>query len=80
MNLSHVFFSFYESFSSISCPGNGTVTCEFGDNGGPNDGDNCTLTCDPGFAMDGSTTRMVSIWVSGGNGDVTQSRKLTPFQ
>jgi len=80
MYLSHSMNLSNESFSSISCPGNGTVTCEFGDNGGPNDGDNCTLICDPGFVMDGSATRMVSIWVSGGNGDVTQSRKLTPFQ
>jgi len=37
--------------------GNGTVSCVLGDNGGPNAGDICTLTCDRGFIMDGSNLR-----------------------
>jgi len=37
--------------------GNGMVICGFGDNGGPNAGDECTLTCDRGTIMDGSDMR-----------------------
>ena len=48
-------------YAVICCPltlGNGTVNCELGENGGPNAGDNCTLTCDRGFIMEGSSSRM----------------------
>ena len=47
--------------ADICCPlvlGNGTVACELGANGGPNAGDACNMSCDPGFIMDGSDSRM----------------------
>ena len=47
--------------ADICCPltlGNGTVDCELGDNGGPNTGDTCSLSCDRGFIMEGSDSRM----------------------
>ena len=36
---------------------NGTVDCEFGDNGGPNAGDTCNLACSDNFVLNGSDVR-----------------------
>ena len=36
---------------------NGMIDCEYGDNGGPNAGDMCSLSCEPGFELSGSDSR-----------------------
>jgi len=36
---------------------NGTIDCEYGDNGGPNAGDMCSLACSDGLLLNGSDVR-----------------------
>ena len=36
---------------------NGMIDCQYGSDGGPNAGDNCTLTCDDGYLINGSDIR-----------------------
>ena len=46
----------------LTAPKNGSIDCEFGDDGFPTRWDSCTFTCDPGFELYGSSTRKCLAW------------------
>ena len=41
---------------------NRMIGCEYGDNGGPNVGDICSLSCDAGFELSGSDSYENGTW------------------
>jgi len=54
----------------------GVIDCDYGDNGGPNSGDTCILTCNDGLVVNGSDVRTCmddGIW-SGDDGECVVSK------
>ena len=49
-------FSYIDICEPLSLP-NGMVNCDYGDNGGPNEGDTCLFSCDDGHVLSGSDLR-----------------------
>ena len=41
----------------ITGPDNGITSCSLGDNAVPNPGETCTVTCNDGYELTGSSTR-----------------------
>ena len=42
---------------SLTRPTNGMISCSLGGNNIPNVGENCTVTCNTGYELNGSGTR-----------------------
>jgi len=52
-----LFFCYLDICETLSLD-NGMVNCDYGDNGGPNEGDTCLFSCDDGFLLSGSPSRI----------------------
>lgn len=58
IDLLHNIFILVVICLTLTAPANGRIDCSLGDNGVPNAGEFCSLTCEDGYKISGSARRM----------------------
>jgi len=53
-----LYFQFSAACPSLNDPNNGAITCSLGDDGVPSYEDTCSFTCNTGYVLTGSDTRI----------------------